>query len=202
MQELFGSGNPAPPQPIGGHAGLLQHLATKEFRVALALTGVRVEWANGNWPVTITYALKVWPGFTPINTWTPPAGGHPWRVQTRTHFGGAGRQSVKRIKGPNTATIRVTARVKLTWFLNIGQALCTFHLAPWAVVRLEYTVHRQTKATEMSFYGSTVPSQLFYVGWAAHSQFNMNRNTAQQVDEFVTAGSCRNASVYRVSYYP
>jgi hypothetical protein len=202
MQELFGSGNPDPPQPIGGYAGLLQYVATKEFRMALSLTNVRVEWANGNWPVTIAYALQVFPGYTPINTWTQQASRQPWAPQTRAHFSGAATQSVKRIKGPDAVTIRVTVRAKLTWFLNIAQAMCTFHFAPWAVLRLEYTVHRQSKATEMTFYGSTIPSQLFSIGWSAHSRFNMNRNTPEQVDEFITAGSCRNAPVYRVSYYP
>jgi hypothetical protein len=60
------------------------------------------------------------------------------------------------------ATLNVVARVKLCWKYNLAQAFVTGHLAPWAIVKIRYTI-RRTGQTEVQFIGSRIPSQNYYV---------------------------------------
>src|SRR5262249_19590709 len=136
LRELFASGNPAPPHAFVDYSGFQGLLASKEFRVAVALRDVSVTWDDSQGQVHFHYSQDIVPGYTPWNRWQNVPGVGWQCLNNGTYWLGAGRPFVRRSSTGTSATIIAGARVKLCWFLNLASSLFTFHLAPWAMVRL------------------------------------------------------------------
>jgi hypothetical protein len=82
--------------------------------------------------------------------------------------------------------------VKLCAWYNFLQSFVVFHLAPWAWVRLKYSLHRDGRV-EIDFSGSGIPSQYHYVDWQLNSVHHMDRIGEIDVNGFLTAGNCNSA---------
>jgi hypothetical protein len=135
----------------------------------------------------------------PDNTWTynPPN----WTHQNNGYHKGAKKFSSQTVASATSITLTVVARVKLWWWYNLAQAAVTGHLAPWAWVRVTYTVHKAGQ-TEVVFGGSGVPSQNHYVDWNLHSSHDMTANGAAQVRAFLEKGNCLDADLVAASQHP
>jgi hypothetical protein len=102
---------------------------------------------------------------------------------------------------PGVATYTHTVNVKLCSWYNFLQSLVVFHLAPWAQVRVKYSIYRKGKV-EVEFSGSGIPSQFNYVDWALFSQHQMETIGQAEVMKFLTAGNCNPAPWVARSVYP
>jgi hypothetical protein len=199
MLKLHASGNDAPPNLLGDYGGFQGVVLSHEFRVAVSVHGVSVTWDDATGTVDFQRRMDIEEGYTPINTWqfVPPN----WRHQNHGYHKGAKRFGATIASTSTSATLTVTARVKLWWGYNVLQSFATFHLAPWAIVQIKYTVYRSGHV-EILFAGSKIPSQFNYVNWSLHSKFDMNTNAVAAVDAFLTSGNCRDSPVFVVSDFP
>ncbi len=199
MLKLHASGNDAPPYLLGGYGGFQGVVLSREFRVAVSVRSLSVTWDDTTGTVNFQRQVDIEEGYTPINTWqfVPP----DWRHKTHGYHKGAKRFGATIASTATSATLTVTARVKLWWGYNVLQFFATSHLAPWAIVEMKYTVHRSGHV-EILFAGSRIPSQFNYVDWSLHSKFDMNTNAAADVNGFLTTGNCRDAPIFAVSDFP
>jgi hypothetical protein len=199
MLELYASGNDTPPTPLGGYGGFQGVVLSSEFRVAVCVRSVSVTWDDTTGTVSFQRQVDVVEGYTPNNKWqfVPPH----WQHQNHGYHRGAKRFSETIASTSTSATLTVTARVKLWWWYNVLQSAATFHFAPWAIVEMKYTVYR-SGATEIHFAGSRIPSQFNYVNWTLHSHFDMASSTASDVSGFLSSGHCQDAPVFVVSHFP
>jgi hypothetical protein len=193
MSKLLASGNdPQPATNLGNLAGLQNVIATKEFRVAFALTGVSAVFDDTAGMVSFRHhPAIVAAGFTPDNYWTNQGG--TWQCQNNGYHAGVFREWFD-VDTTNPAMVVYTHHVdvKLWWWYNFLQSLVVFHLAPWARVGLQYAIHRNGHV-EIEFSGSGIPSQFNYVNWQRHSQHLMENITQTELNGFLTAGNCNPA---------
>lgn len=199
MMKLFASGNDLPPAPLGGYGGFQGVVNSKEFRAAICIRNVRVEWDDTSGSVDFQRQVDIEEGYTPDNMWqfVPPS----WQHQTRGYHKGAKRVWTNVSATKDLVTLTVIARVKLWWLYNVIQSFITFHLAPWAIVELKYTVHRAGNTT-IQFIGSRIPSQFNYDDWNLHASHDMKANNVPDVAGFLTAGKCNDAPTCIVSTFP
>lgn len=199
MVKLFASGNNIPPAPLGGYAGFQGVLNSYEFRAAICIRNVRVEWNDASGDVDFQRQIDIEEGYTPDNRWqfVPPQ----WQCQTVGYHKGAKRVWWNVTANKSVATLTVVARVKLWWVYNVLQSVATCHLAPWAIIEVRYWVHRNGNTT-IQFCGSRIPSQYNYVDWNLQANHNMTGNNAQEVGDFLTAGNCNDAPVFLTGSYP
>jgi hypothetical protein len=193
MQALFASGNPPP--AINSYSDFQNLVASKEFRIAIALRDLHVDWDKIPGEGAVKYRPEIYLGYTPLTIWIP--GRRGWSSRTIRHSPGVGSANMLETVNTNSCTVRLYARFKLAGWLNAIQAVLTRHLAPSAIVDLQYTVFEDGNI-EINFSGSLLPSQNFYVDWQLVNSSDMQTNNNQEVRDFVTAGNCTDAPAYRI----
>jgi hypothetical protein len=189
MSQLLASGNIQPPANLVNMAGVQKVVASQEFRVAFALSGVSAIFDDAAGTVSLRHHPPlVEAGFTPDNYWTNQGG--KWHCKTNGYHGGV-LQDFAIVDTSNPAVAIYTHHVdaKLWWWYNFLQSLVVFHFAPWARIRLKYSIHRNGRI-EIEFSGSAIPSQFNYVDWQLHSQHHMENISQFDLNGFITAGSC------------
>ena len=192
LQALFASGNPDP--LISSDMDFQSLVASKEFRVAVALRDISVRWDDPSGRGIISYHPDIHLGYTPMNAWFPTSQG--WRkINVAGYSPGVGSHDTREICTASSCTVRLFARFKISGWLNIMQAILTGHLAPSAILDLEYTVYRDG-SVEIISSGSLLPSQNLYVDWRLRSSTDMLINNAQEIRDFITAGNCTDAPAY------
>lgn len=185
---LFATGNPVPNITSRNDLGTL--IPTKEFRVALALDRVRVM-ADGE-GVHISARMRSEAGFTPIDSIIPPKLRVGFPTPARQYEPGSYRRRLKNRRGEGRLDVHFAFKIgtALSWL----QMPLTFHLAPWAVVRLKYHVLADGRFS-IQTYGSHVPSQKIYVDWQEQATTDMQAISAASLAGFITTGNCRRASM-------
>jgi hypothetical protein len=180
---MLATGNPDP--AIGSLHDFRTFVASSEFRLAIAVTHVRVTFdpATG---VHLSARLRYKVGFTAL------------RAGRTIYAPGVGRRLLKNPFGKGELKVRV--RAKIGRKLNLAQSLLTGHLAPWAAGQVEYRVS-PGGSYRIQFVGSRIPSQRFYVDWTVIGVHDLTSLPSQDFRGFVEAGDCVNASVARYSRY-
>jgi len=191
MDFLLKSGNPVP--AIANYGDLQALINQQEFRVVVALRGVSVTWPDQTSPAQVQYLPPdLVPGYTPVRIWHNLGG--LWQSWLLWYSRGVAVTNVAHSATQQFCTIELTVRVKLSWFMNAAQAILTWHLAPSAIVRVSYTLHR-SGATQIEFVGSDIPSQQYLVGWNIVHLHDMCTITGPELNAFITAGNCLDAPI-------
>ena len=200
MGMLFGAGNPDP--FIASYAHLQALVASKEFRIVVALRDIEVVWDDARNTVDLSHSgLDIVPGYTPLNWWSKnPAGA--WHVKNFGYSRGAGSGSPFVLTTRNSCVVRIVARAKLTWWLNLIAATAMwfrhpprFHSAPFAIFQIDYTIERNGRS-HLRTHGSLIPSQNCYIDWRFAHMHDMTLGTTYDIAAFLTAGNCADAPLH------
>jgi hypothetical protein len=184
-----GSGSDSPAR-FGGPAQFIDFLESKEFRGALALDDVELIVNKAGTPLRVSFKSLRRPGYTPMRV----------RVgrQVLTHHDGARGshpgdvEDVKVEPESDGVTIRIGLRFKIGRVGELAGYFFTHRWAPSALITMEYRIDSSGQKTA-KVWGSLIPSQSIYVGWAKRAQHNMVGNSSDEIDRFLDAGSCRDA---------
>jgi hypothetical protein len=195
MQGLFAVGNPDP--LISSYTDFQNLVQSKEFRIAVALRNIQAEWDDMQNKIDISFdPPDIVMGYTPLNLWFPGSGGN-WSYQNCGYSSGVGSGNVQTQTNVNSCTISIYARFKISWLLNVLQSAFTFHMAPSAIVQLEYTLYRDG-SINIIYFGSLLPSQRYYIDWQLEQDHDMKIISSQDIGSFVTAGNCKDAPVHQL----
>jgi len=198
MQGLFAAGNPEP--VISSDAEFQNLVQLKEFRIAVALQDIQVEWDDAQGKIDVSHHEIVVLGYTPLNVWFPVGGGS-WSHRNYGYSSGIGDDDVQVRPDVDKCVIDIYVRFKISWLLNVLQSCFTFHLAPSAIVQIRYTLYRNG-STEIAYFGSLLPSQQYYINWQLQKQHDMKIVSTQDIGSFITAGNCKDAPVHHLYTWP
>jgi hypothetical protein len=203
MGAMLASGNSDVPEPLGGYQGFQAVVASQEFRVAVCIRNASATWNDATGTVNVQCFPECHEGYTPVNLWTYTRNAPvPWQRQTTGYKKGVSKFKQRLIHTSSASvTLIVIARVKLCNKYNLGQKVVTGYLAPWAVVKIKYTIRRDG-VTQVEFRGSKIPGQRNYVEWNLCGSHDMQTNSYDEVRLFVERGHCLDADTNVVSAFP
>ncbi|NMM50830.1 hypothetical protein [Marinigracilibium pacificum] len=189
---LFDSGNETPPTVLSGYRDWWDKIINeKEFRGGNAIIDVKLFCGEEGYPSKVTYKYKGFVGYTPANVqinWD--IAGNP--KVTVANMGGDGSEGSKVEWERDCAIIKHWIRFKIGKVGNLGNWMFTGQWAPYAWMMIRYKICCDGKV-EISFGGSFIPSQWYYVKWAQVGTYDMLNITEAQIDGFLNAGDCKDA---------
>lgn len=197
MRLLFNSGNPAPLISFGNFGAFSSWLDdTREYRAALYLRDVSLEYSNGNPYPTIDYKAEALVGFTPPRIILAKMDFAPWPVRGK-YLQGLGANELEPqsgiLEGGEGVWIRHRVQFKLSFWVDLVGWAFTGYWAPSAWMEIFYRIFRDG-SVQIDFSGSAIPSQAYYVDWGQLDRKNMVDNSATEIREFMeTAKGCTKA---------
>ena len=187
LSVLFGSGNETKvgsnsnpnTDGFGGQTGLLELVASKNYRAALALDEVKLRLTHDGRPVTLSFMLLNAVGFTPI------------RVSGFVYYDkGDGVYPPYRIEKleRDAVTLRCEMLFRIGKLGQIGSLFLTGKRAPFASMMLDYRIDSGGHGS-VEFHGSYIPSQSCFLNWQREHLHDMMVNKLDEINGFFNAGT-------------
>lgn len=182
---MLRSGNRRPNEEFDGPDDFDQQLGLKDLRAALAIDEPSIYAdAEGN-VIGVTFRRLAMEGYTParLGPVTITLAGRKKSASVSVHF-----QS-------HEATVETWIRFKIGRVGDLVARAVSDHWAPWAIVKLIYTVTTSGSVT-MTCFGSSVPSHSIYVDWQLEARYRMEeRCTMAAFLKFMQTQWCRDAPI-------
>jgi hypothetical protein len=171
--------NRQPPTDLANRQDFVQFLARKQFRGAMTLEKVRLQFDTSGKAQAILFEEDEHVGYTPY----PFYGGNRYRRGLM----GIPEATTALVTG-NRGTITKTFRFRLDeWGDRFGHALLGSR-APDAWIGLKYDIWSDGKF-RVEFSGSFIPSQWYYPGWSVQGEHDMGNNSTAETLGFFHAGA-------------
>lgn len=183
---LFRSGNRQPPVAFSGPGGFAEDLKLRDFRAAISIDEPKIYVARDGSVAGFTFQGLSDVGCTPA------------RCGAATYYiRGTKRADWSIELGRDFARLWFWIKVKVGWLPDVTGMMLTGHLAPWAVMLVDYTLWTDGRVMiEVS--GSRIPSQSIYLGWNLTHTYEMEGCSVKDFEGFVSRGACKDALIQRI----
>lgn len=184
---LFDSGNtPAPKPRFAGMDDFLRFVASKNFRGVMTLRDVKLYCDENGKPRELKVKHYEEIGYTPMRDLIA------WRLFGSPKFKifydkGIGEYGCKATFASDSAQITQWVRFRIGKLGNFGAWIMTGLWAPYVWMKTVYTIFCDGRV-RVSFHGSKIPTQYYYVNWVVNGGRDMLGNTTAEIDGFLHAG--------------
>lgn len=188
LKPLFFTGNKPPPDEFAGEAHFQTFVEAKDYRAIIGVAGVEVSFnetgaSSENAPLgDLTHG-----GYTPYRL---TMGDGNTSVSFRHFSSGVTREASSIAIGCESAPFGISQDFRISTLGNIMSRLLIGHFAPFARMDIAYEVFADGRY-EVSFGGTYVPSQAYYVGWKKVGEHHLEHISNEQLDDFLTAETRR-----------
>lgn len=183
LKPLFATGNPRPPDSFDGEEGFRDFLKAKEYRAVLCVTGVEAGFAFGKTQRDLPHDHIMKGGYTPLGLATD---GQELGIRYRYYSPGIDRAMSSIAIGSECAPIGKTIGFRIGKFGNWMSKILVGHFAPFASIGVGYEIFHDGNY-KITFAGTYVPTQKFYVNWQAVHSYSMENISVEHLEDFLTA---------------